>query len=97
MKDNRNFFFTYGSEGQPFRGGWTVISAPDRATACAIFRLFHPDKVDGLLNCCKVYTDDDFFETSMFRYGNLGARLQERITVQQEIFATGAEKKTAAW
>lgn len=45
------FYFTYGTEGQPFVGGWTEVDAPDDHTACDVFRAYHPDKTDGLLNC----------------------------------------------
>ena len=43
------FYFTYGSEGHPFVGGWTEVEAPDLGTACATFRAFHPDKTACLL------------------------------------------------
>lgn len=59
------FYFTYGTEGQPFYGGWTEIEAPDGHTACAAFRAFHPDKTEGLLNCCSVYSEDDFKKSCM--------------------------------
>lgn len=42
------FYFTYGlDDTQPFKGGWTEIIAPDVNTACAVFRIFHPDRPDG--------------------------------------------------
>lgn len=43
------YIFTYGTEGQPFAGGWTEVIAPDRQAACAAFRAIHPDRVEGLL------------------------------------------------
>lgn len=49
------FYFTYGTDGQPFVGGWTEVEAPDRRAACAAFRSYHPDKTEGLLNCSSVY------------------------------------------
>ena len=42
------FYFTYGTEGQPFVGGWTEVEAPDGHAACAAFRACHPDKTEGL-------------------------------------------------
>ena len=40
----RTFYFTYGSSGQPFIGGWTEVNAPNYGAACAAFRAYHPDK-----------------------------------------------------
>lgn len=81
------FYFTYGSEGQPFCGGWTEVEAPDRHAACAAFRAYHPDKTEGLLNCCSCYTEEDFKKTSMYQRpdGNFGYRCHETITLQREL------------
>ena len=80
------FYFTYGSEGYPFYGGWTEIEAPDERTACAIFRAFHPDRVEGFINCAFVYTEAAFKKTKMAGpAGNFGARCHERITVTRVI------------
>ena len=38
------FYFTYGSEGHPYYGGWTEVEAPDSNAACAAFRAYHPDQ-----------------------------------------------------
>ncbi len=51
------FYFTYGSEGHPFYGGWTEVEAPDEDTACAAFQAAHPDKHKGFLNCSMVYDE----------------------------------------
>ncbi|MBQ9348340.1 MAG: hypothetical protein IJT94_13570 [Oscillibacter sp.] len=85
MEECKAYYFTYGSEGQPFRGGWTAVYAPDKETACALFRIFHPNK-DGFLNCCTVYSAEEFQNTSIYRYGNLGAHLHERISFQREVY-----------
>ena len=81
------FYFTYSSEGQPFCGGWTEVEAPDRHAACAAFRAYHPDKTEGLLNCCSCYTEEDFKKTSMYQQpdGNFGYRCHEIITLQREL------------
>ena len=81
------FYFTYSSEGQPFCGGWTEVEAPDRHAACAAFRAYHPDKTEGLLNCCSCYTEEDFKKTSMYQRpdGNFGYRCHETITLQREL------------
>lgn len=80
---NKTFYFTYDTEGQPFAGGWTAIEAPDRASACALFRAYHPDRTDGLLNCSSVYDSTTFYKTGMFETGNFGVYCHERITVKR--------------
>lgn len=80
------FYFTYGVEGHPFYGGWTEIEAPNMNAACALFRALHPDKTEGLLNCCSVYTEEMFRRTAMNGPdGNFGFRCHERITVTRVI------------
>ena len=80
------FYFTYGSEGHPFVGGWTEVEAPDFDSACAVFRMFHPDKIEGLLNCCTVYVEENFKKTAMYGpAGNFGRRCLETITLQREL------------
>ena len=32
------YYFTYGTDGQPFVGGWTEVEAPNADIACAAFR-----------------------------------------------------------
>ena len=41
------YYFTYGTDGQPFVGGWTEVEAPNVNLACAVFRAVHPDKEPG--------------------------------------------------
>ena len=82
------FYFTYGSEGQPFYGGWTEVEAPDEHAACAAFRAFHPDKTEGLLNCCSVYEEERFKRSTMYGPGgNFGCRCHEIITLRREFAA----------
>lgn len=76
------FYFTYGSEGQPFVGGWTEVEAEDRRKACAAFRAYHPDKTEGLLNCSDVYTQEEFMQSGMVK-DNLGACCHEYISLKQ--------------
>lgn len=78
------FYFTYGTDGQPFVGGWTEVEAPDRRAARAAFRSYHPDKTEGLLNCSSVYDEAWFKQTEMYRNGNFGVRCHERITLRRE-------------
>lgn len=80
------FYFTYGFDDQPFKGGWTEIEAEDFRMACTVFRAFHPDRYPGCLNCCDYYTEERFKQTCMAGPdGNLGAFCHERITVTREV------------
>lgn len=81
------FYFTYGTEGHPFFGGWTEVEAPDFKSACSVFRVYHPNKIKQRLNCCTVYTEGNFKKTSMYQQpdGNFGYRCHEIITLQREL------------
>ena len=79
----KNFYFTYGTEGHPFYGGWSIIAAPDINTAIAVFQLFHPNKHGDCLNCSSYYTEEQFRNTGMWKHGNFGARLHEVISLQR--------------
>lgn len=80
------FIFTYGTEGRPFYGGWTEVVAPDRKSACAAFRAIHPDKTEGLLNCCDVYSVANFNRTTMAGpKGNFGKFCHETIVLAVEV------------
>lgn len=84
------FYFTYGSEGHPFVGGWTEVEAPDEDMACTIFQMVHPNKEDGFLNCCSVYEEEQFKRTSMYGpKGNFGRRCMETITLRHEFVDEG--------
>ena len=79
------FYFTYGSEGQPFFGGWTEVEAPDMHAACCAFRAIHPDKTEGLLNCCGIYAEEDFKKTCMAGpNGNIHRFCHEKISLHCE-------------
>lgn len=77
-----NFYFTYGIEGHPFVGGWTMVGANDAEQACALFRAVHPDKTEGVLNCAFVYSEEDFKKTTMMKAGNFGHGCREIIRLQ---------------
>lgn len=79
------FYFTYGTKGQPFVGGWTEVDAPNGHVACAAFRVYHPDKFESLLNCSSVYTEETFAKTQMAKEGNFRRFCQERITISREL------------
>lgn len=78
------FYFSYGTEGQPFYGGWTEVEAPDIRAASFAFRAIHPDKTEGMLNCCDLYVETQFKQTEMYRSGNFGFRCHETITLRRE-------------
>lgn len=92
-----NFYFTYGTDGsQPFIGGWTEIEAPDGHTAVTLFRLYHPDKIKGILNCAWFYTQEKFEQTEMWQKGdNFGYRCHEKITMTRVI--NGRKGKEWIW
>ena len=85
----QKFYFTYGTEGHPFVGGWTTIEAPSKEIAITIFRSLHPDRIEGLINCASIYEEADFRHTSMYKHGNFGERdheivLSEYVNVNNE-------------
>ena len=67
-------------------GGWIEIEAPDIHAAAALFRAYHPDKTEGILNCSSVYAEEQFERSKMSGPdGNFGRRCHERITVTRVI------------
>lgn len=83
-----NFYFTYGTNKNfPFRGGWTEITAPDVSAACHIFRAVHPDKIDGILNCADIYSEESFRKTNMYlENNNFGIGCREKMTLNIKRF-----------
>lgn len=81
MPELKKFYFTYGtSKSYPFRGGWTLIYAPNISAAAQIFKAYHPCLGESnLLNCCDYYTAEYFEKSSMYKDGNLGAFCHEVI------------------
>lgn len=75
------FYFTYGSEGQPYVGGWSEVEAEDEDAARELFRLVHPLR-DGFLPCGGIYTESEFNRTRMWKDGNFGAFCHERIRLE---------------
>lgn len=90
----KKFYFTYAQTGHPFAGGWTEIEAPDMSTACTLFRRYHPDKTEGLLNCAFVYEESEFMKTPMYKESNFGEKCHEKITVESIKPVSGKSKKT---
>ena len=81
------FYFTYGSDERfPYQNGWTEVDAPDKSTACAAFRHYHPDRDPEIpcLNCAEVYTES--FAETLVPFGvNHEGRCHERITLTREL------------
>lgn len=75
------FYFTYGAAGQPFTGGWTEVEAPTREAAYMAFRVYHPDRIEGIVNCADIYSESQFRQTEMYSSGNFGYRCHETITL----------------
>lgn len=83
MNKIKNFYFTYGtSESYPFQGGWTKIEAFNRECAIQIFKALHPNIHEGIINCCDMYTEEEFRQSEMWSKGNLGFHEQEVILMQ---------------
>ena len=78
------FYFTFGSEGHPFVGGWAEVHADNEDLAREAFRLIHPNR-DGCLCCCDVYPEAEFERTKMYAAGNMGHRCREIITLTREL------------
>ena len=81
-----NYYFTYGSEGHPFKGGWTRVRCESLDIAIKIFKLYHPNK-EGFccLNCSDYYTEEQFRKTSMYKNGNFGEFTHEIIELYRGI------------
>ena len=49
--------------------------------------MYHPNKIEPLLNCCTVYTEENFKKTSMYQRpdGNFGYRCHETIILRREL------------
>lgn len=85
------FYFTYGTDGHPYYGGWSEVIAPNIHAACDLFRAFHPDRTPGILNCSDVYTEEEFESdrSGMFKSGNFGAYCHEVLCINREVSADG--------
>lgn len=79
------FYFTYGSEGHPFVGGWTEVEAQDYDVACAAFRVYHPNGSHEFMRCSCIYDEEEFMRTTMHQNGNMGAYCHETITLQRKL------------
>ena len=80
-KGNKNFYFTYGTDKNfPFILGWTRVVAPSYMAAIAAFNAYHPKRGEySTINCADIYTEEQFFATSLPLEGNGGAFEHEYI------------------
>lgn len=92
MGTPKKYYFTYGTSGQPFVGGWTVVYADSLKQAIGLFRLVHPDKTEGILNCADYYSEKDFIKTQMYERGNFGASTHETLMLTKYVSDIGRSK-----
>lgn len=81
-----NYYITFGSEGQPFKGGWIIIEAENEAQAQKLFRaIYQPlDSRDALLKYCSMYDERSFKSTMMYKNNdNLGAGCHCKISIKK--------------
>ena len=78
------FYFTHGTEGQAYFGGWTEVIAENRQQAEAAFLAFHPLR-NGFIPCASVYTEEEMKKTTMWEVGNFGYRCHETISLTRSI------------
>lgn len=69
INDNlKPFYFTYGTDEHfPYQGGWTIVLAPDRHSACELFIHVHPSRYKQAVNCSCIYTQEQFEQTEMYK------------------------------
>jgi len=78
----RIYYFTFGSYGQLYDGGWVRIQADSINEAQQKFVEHYGDKAqkdNGTLNYAFSYSENHFLSTSMAREGNFGKFEQEFI------------------
>jgi hypothetical protein len=71
------YYFTFGSAGQLFKGGWVRIKADTLQEAQQKFIAKYGDRAwkhKHCLNCAFFYSEEEFKKTEMHEYGNLGSR-----------------------
>lgn len=81
MSEN-NYYFTFGSSGQIYKGGWVQIKASTLREAQEKFiRHFEKKayKSEGILSYASHYDQAEYEELEMFRTGNFGSRCHEVI------------------
>lgn len=77
---SNKYYFTYGTEGYPYYGGWTIVIADSTQQAISLFRVVHPDKEKHALNCAAIYSEETF-PIDMLKNGNFGNYAHEVIQI----------------
>lgn len=86
--DLKEYFFCYADNKRyPYKAGWTRVLAPDLEGAEAVFRVFHPDTIEGLTSCAVIYDGLMFRQTNIFATGNYGEFEHETITASRMTIA----------
>lgn len=78
------YYFTFGSSGQVFEGGWVEIHADSLNEAQEKFVERYGDRAwklpwEKILNYAFHYTEEQFRETIMFTGDNFGSKCHEVI------------------
>ena len=83
----QSYYFTYGTdERYPYQLGWTRVIAPSYEAAVAAFRAYHPNRDgDDLINCAGIYTERQFYATSLPFEGNGGVYAHEYIRINRQL------------
>lgn len=74
------YYFTFGSEGQIYEGGWIIIIANSIKEAQDKFvRKYGSEaySAEGLMRYSMDYTEDKFRKLEMLKNGNLGKFCQD--------------------
>lgn len=79
------FYFTYGTDGYDFYGGWTEVYAENMDIAVKLFDIYHPRRDPTLIACAGVYTNTLFEKTDMYKHGNYGVGCHETIYAYRDI------------
>ena len=82
-----SYYFTYGTdERYPYQLGWTRVIAPSYEAAIAAFRAYHPNRSGSdLINCASIYTERQFYATSLPFEGNGGVYAHEYIRINRQL------------
>lgn len=68
------YFITFGSEGQPFKGGWIEVYAESESQARKLYNAVFPPNELGFARFSGCYSKGQFEKTKMYEKGsNLGA------------------------
>lgn len=65
----KRYYFTFGSVGHDYYGGWSEVIAESRHDATVLFCKYHQKNGGGLLRCAMVYDEEEFRKTGMYQLG----------------------------